>query len=262
MSKGKIKDKFVTWANKYELTREMINNYGVRTVVFAILSFAISIAYGAYNFTLAILGTSIWYGVLAAYYILLACMRGGVITHHRRRFRAHRRGTHIENVKIKGIKRYRNCGIMLIIMTIALSIAVLQMISAHNTFEHAGFMIYAAAAYTFYKVTMSIINIVKAKKQNDITIQAIRNINLADATVSLLALQTSMIHAFGADDGIEFADTLNGVTGAAVCALVFALGIYMIVNAKRRLEIERNKVSAPDEDDSIDEGQEERVEGE
>ncbi|MDE5756025.1 MAG: hypothetical protein K2I23_02955, partial [Clostridia bacterium] len=188
--KSKIKDRFVQWADKYEVTRELLHNYGVRTVVFAIISFALSLAYGAYNFTLAILGMSIWYGVLAVYYILLACMRGGVITHHRRRFRAHRRGTHIENVKIKGIKRYRNCGIMLIIMTFALLIAVMQMISAHNSFEHAGMMIYAAAAYTFYKVTMSIINIVKAKKQTDITIQAIRNINLADAAVSLLALQT------------------------------------------------------------------------
>ena len=257
MSKGSIKDKVILWAEKYELTSEIIHNYGVRTVVFAILSFVISIAYGAYNFTLAILGMSIWYGVLAAYYILLACMRGGVITHHRRRRKAYKQGAVVENVKIKGIKRYRNCGIMLIIMTLALSIAVLQMIREHYTFEHKGLLIYASATYTFYKVTMAIINIVKAKKQSDITVQAIRNINMADAMVSILALQTSMIHAFGEGDGVQFADALNGATGAAVCALIFALGIYMIVNAKNQLKIERNKIDAPNEDGTLDDGQDE-----
>ena len=261
MKKGGIRDKFVQWADKYEVTRELLHNYGVRTVVFAVISFILSIAYGAYNLTLAILGLSIWYGVLAVYYVLLACMRGGVITHHRRRFRAHRRGTTIENVKIKGIKRYRNCGIMLIVMTLALSVAVFQMISAHNTFEHIGFMIYAAAAYTCYKVTMSIINIVKAKKQRDITIQAIRNINLADAAVSLLALQTSMFHSFGKSDDAKFESILNGVTGGVVCALVLALGIYMIIKAQKRLKTELNQIDTSTEE-SVGEIQEDSVEGE
>ena len=61
---------------------------------------------------------------------------------------------------------------------------------------------------------------------------------MADAIVSMLTLQTSMIHSFGADDGVRFADTLNGATGAVVCALVFALGIFMIVNSQRQLRIE------------------------
>ena len=259
---SKLKDRFVAWADKREWTRELVNNYGVRTVVFSVLSFVISIVYGAYNFTLAILGLSIWYGVLALYYILLACMRGSVIIHHGRRFRAYRRGKTIENLRINRIKRYRNCGIMLIIMTFALSIAVLQMISAHNTFEHAGLLIYASATYTFYKVTMAIINIVKAKKQNDITIQAIRNINLADAGVSLLALQTSMIHAFGEGDGIEFADILNGFTGAVVCALVLALGIYMIVKSQKQLKIERNTVETSTQEEPTNEGQGQDIQGE
>ncbi|MDE7070445.1 MAG: hypothetical protein K2O86_00540 [Clostridia bacterium] len=238
MKKGSIKEKFLLWANKHELTREMLNNYGVRTVIFATVSFVISIAYGVYNLTLSVTQISIWYGVLAGYYILLAIMRGGVVFHHRKKRKAQKIGKVIENEKVKQIKKYRICGILLVIMTFALSIAVMEMISEHKTFEHAGLMIYVSATYTFYKVTVAIINIVKAKKQSDMTVQAIRNINMADAIVSILTLQTSMIHSFGADDGVRFADTLNGATGAVVCALVFALGIYMIVNSQRQLRIE------------------------
>ncbi|MDE6472639.1 MAG: hypothetical protein K2L52_06390 [Clostridia bacterium] len=254
MKKGAIKEKFLLWANKYELTREMLNNYGVRTVIFATFSFAISIAYGAYNFTLSVIESSVWYGVLAIYYILLAVMRGGVVVHHRKKRKAQKIGKVVENEKIKQIKKYRVCGIMLVIMMFAISIAVMEMISEHKTFEHAGYMIYASAMYTFYKVTVAIVHIVKAKKQSDMTVQAIRNINLADASVSLLALQTSMIHSFGDKDEVRFADTLNGATGAVVCALVFALGIYMIINAQKQLRLEKlNKDKNSTEEDKSEE---------
>ena len=58
--------------------------------------------------------------------------------------------------------------------------------------------------------------------------------------MSMLALQTSLLHAFSDENGKEigFDKTLNGVTGLAVCLLVVALGIYMIINAQRKLKIE------------------------
>ena len=236
----KLKEKFELWANKYELTREMVNNYGVRTVIFAIGSFVISIAYGAYNITLSALNSSLWYGALAAYYILLAVMRGGVLVHHKKKRKAQKIGKSVENEKIKQIKKYRNCGILLVIIIAAIALAVAEMIAEDKTFEHAGLLIYASATYTFYKITVAIVNIVKAKKQTDMTVQAIRNINMADALVSMLALQTSLLHAFSDENGkgVGFDKTLNGVTGLVVCVLVVALGIYMIINAQRKLKIE------------------------
>lgn len=236
----KIKEKLELWADKYELTREMKSSYGVRTLVFAIGSFAISIAYGAYNITLSALNSSLWYGALAIYYILLAIMRGGVLVFHNKKRKARKNDKAIENERIKQIKKYRNCGILLVIIIAAISLAVAEMIGDDKTFEHTGLMIYASATYTFYKITIAIINIVRAKKQTDMTVQAIRNINMADALVSMLALQTSLLHAFGDENGKGngFDKILNGVTGLVVCVLVVALGIYMIINAQRKLKIE------------------------
>ena len=250
----KLKEKFEHWANKYELTREMVSNYGVRTVIFAIGSFVISIAYGAYNITLSALNSSLWYGALAAYYILLAIMRGGVLVHHRKKLKAQKIGRAVENEKIKQIKKYRNCGILLVIIIAAIALAVAEMIAEDKTFEHAGFLIYASATYTFYKITVAIVNIVRAKRQTDMTVQAIRNINMADALVSMLALQTSLLHAFSDENGkdIGFDKTLNGVTGLVVCVLVVALGIYMIINAQRKLKIElMSNDGIPNDEDVI-----------
>ena len=93
-------------------------------------------------------------------------------------------------------------------------------------------MIYVAATYTFVKVTMSIVNFVRAKKQTDYTVEAVRNVNVADAAVSVLALQTSMFYEFGNGVATGFA---NALTGAAVCAVVLVLGIHMIVKGQKGL---------------------------
>lgn len=247
----KIRRSVRLFADKHDFVGEIFKNYGMRTIIFAIVSFAISLAYGAYNLTLSALEKSVWYGVLAVYYVLLASMRGGVISHHRRLRIVRKSGGAVENEKTRQIKRYRNCGITLIVMTFALLIAVLQMVFEHSSFENGGLMIYVAAAYTFYKVAMSIINIAKAKKQTDMTVLAIRDINLADAMVSILALQTSMFHSFDKGGG-KFVDIMNGMTGALVCAATLTLGVYMIIKANgklKRLEIE----DEPDIDTSEDE---------
>ncbi|MDE7337421.1 MAG: hypothetical protein K2N32_04830, partial [Clostridia bacterium] len=78
-------------------------------------------------------------------------------------------------------------------------------------------------------------NIVRAKKHSDMTVKAIRNINLADAAVSVLALQTSMMRSFGQGEPAGFSATMNAITGSAVFAFVFALGIFMVLKSKKLL---------------------------
>ncbi len=213
---------------KNAVTNKILQNYGFRTVLFSTFTVFVSIAYGLYNGVLAIIGHSVWYGALAGYYILLVCMRGGIVLYHGK----HRKG---ERNIVREARSYRNCGWFLIVTILALSAAILQMVVAKASFVHAGLTIYVAATYTFYKMTMSIINIIKArKKTDDYTVQALRSVNFADALVSILALQTSMIQAFG-DATSTNAALGNAITGGGVCALVLALGIYMIISGNKRL---------------------------
>ena len=64
--------------------------------------------------------------------------------------------------------------------------------------------------------------------------QAIRNVNLADATVSILALQTALLTTF--NDGSVNISVMNTVTGIIVSAFSIALGIYMIVSATKKIK--------------------------
>lgn len=235
----RLKSNVIAWLQRYALTDKILKSYGFRTVLFSAFSMLVSVLYGIYNGVLAVIGHSMWYGALAVYYITLVCTRSGIIVYHSKR-----RGK--ERSEIYEARAYRNCGWLLISTISALSAAILQMVVAGAGFVHAGLTIYVAAAYTFYKITMSIINMVKARRQDDYTVRAVRSVNLADALVSILALQTAMFQQFS--DGTLDTSVANAMTGGAVCALVFALGLYMVINGakvlkerKRKEEYERNE---------------------
>ena len=68
---------------------------------------------------------------------------------------------------------------------------------------------------------------IKARKEKYILLVTLRNISYADAMVLLLSLQIALFAAFGQNSG-AMVPTMNALTGAGVCLMIFALGIYMV----------------------------------
>ena len=83
------------------------------------------------------------------------------------------------------------------------------------------------ATYTFTKITIAIIGMVKAKRSASPVLKILRNISLADACVSIYTMQRSMLLSF---PGMEAAEILllNIFTGTAVWIVVLLLGINLI----------------------------------
>ncbi len=109
------------------------------------------------------------------------------------------------------------------------------MILTDNTVAYPGLSIFMSAAYTFYKIIAAAVHLSKAKKTYDPVVQALRNINLADALISVAALETAMLASFG---GGEDMIPLRAATGFAVCAITIATGALMAARAadeRRRL---------------------------
>lgn len=207
-------------------------DYGFRTLFFACFSFGMSIVFGLFNGAQGIVYASIWNGALAAYYIALAFLRGGVLYQHKRR-KEKGLGGESSNALVLQAKSYRTSGIVLLILQIALSTATAQMIFDERHFSYAGWTIYGAAAYAFTRITVSIIQIRKVRKHSSFTLRAIRTANLSDAAVSILALQTALLFTFG---GAEInASLFNTLTGIAVSVLNITLGIFAIVDAQKNI---------------------------
>lgn len=174
-----------------------------------------------------------WYYTLAGYYICLAIMRF---------FLARYTGSHKpgENQK-EELLRYRNCGIVLLLMNLTLSVMVFFMIYWGRTFRHHEITTIALAAYTFTAFTLAIINLIKYRKLKSPVYAAAKVVSLASACVSMLTLEAAMLTAFGA----ETMDTLTrnlflGLTGFAVCAFIILMALGMIYNGNDRLRRIKN----------------------
>ena len=222
-----LKGRVLAFLSSRELTRRLLHNWGFRTILTSTVAFAMSIINSVFNAYLGISERSIWFGALAAYYIFLALMRSGLLIYHRKK-------RDFENEALIRAKKYTQCGVWLLILNAALSSAIAQMIFDDRSFEYKDWLIYAFAAYAFYKVIMSVRNAIKARRQDDLTIQAIREINMVDAAVSILALQTALLHTFG--DGVTDISLFNTFTGCFVSAFSLALSIYMIVKGTKTIK--------------------------
>ena len=235
----KMKTGITSFLEKHEFTYLLLRNFGFRTVIFAIGSFAMSLLFSGFNAYMGIVNRSIWYGALAAFYIALAFIRGGVLTYHGKKIGKQQNMQNDEYVKAKV---YRNSGIITLILNIALSAAIAQMIFSDAHFTYIGWTIFAYAAYAFIRVTASIISFIKAHKQTDLTIRAIRNINLVAALVSILALQTALLTMFS-EEGVNIS-LMNTLTGIAVSVISISIGIYMIVSANKKMkELQKEKTN-------------------
>ena len=235
----KIKKRFIAFMEKNEFTHLILRNFGFRTLIFSIGSFLMSLLFSAFNAYMGIVNRSIWYGALAAFYISLAFLRGGVLTYHGKRVAKNLQGDDYVKAKV-----YRNSGVITLILNVAMSSAIAQMIFSGAHFTYIGWTVFAYAAYAFYKITMSIIAFVRAHKQEDLTVRAIRNINLVDALVSILALQTALLAMFS--EGNVDISLFNTLTGIVVSVSSVAIGIYMIVSAHKKMK-ELQKENIKDE---------------
>lgn len=211
------------------LANRVYSDYRYRTVLFTLFSFLLNLFYAASNGIYGIVSRSPWLGTLSAYYIFLSIMRYGIIRYDRKLAKT----GHGRELRLQELQVYRNTGILLSFITIALAGAVILLVNQEGGKSYQGYMIFVVAMYTFYKAIISIINIVRARKMQSPLLVAIRDIGYADALVSVLSLQTAMFSSFGEESDID-PTLMNGITGACVCIMTLAIGIYMICSAGRQ----------------------------
>lgn len=178
----------------------------------ALLSLSINLVYGIYHGIIGLTSHSWWFITLCAYYTILSVMRFTVL---------------LAGKKSHGNFIKKLAGFMLIILSVVLSGSVLLSAIKDRGIVYHEITMIAIATYTFTKMTLGIVNLVKSKKNSSPTVKTLRNISFADAFVSIFALQRSMLVSF---PGMEINEIrlFNILTGTAVCIIVFILGLNLI----------------------------------
>ncbi len=222
-----IKARVQAGLKKRAFTRKLTENYTFRTLVFACCSFVINVGFVVFNTVFSILTANAWYASLAGYYFLLSVLRGGVfLAGKKAKARAQEESLRLE------LRNYAWCGVALFALDLAMAVAVTFMVLKQKPTQYTEITAIVFAAFAFYKISLAVWNIFKAKKTNDLQIQAFRNIGLVDAAISLLSLQTTLVSTFSGDG--ESMLVLNAITGAFVCLFAVGVGVFMLLSVRRK----------------------------
>lgn len=183
-------------------------------------SLGLNVLYAAMKLGFGIYYRSMWFGTLAVYYFLLAVARFALVRYARK----HEFGAYL----LPEWKRYRLCGVVLLLLDLALCGEAFLVVCRNESFHYAGYMIYVMAMYAFYCVTAAIRDVVAFRKFCSPVMSAAKALQLAKALVSMLALETAMLEQFGKADGERFRTVMTGCTGGGVCLVILGMAIYMI----------------------------------
>lgn len=204
------------------------SDYRLRTVLFAVPGLVGNVLFACFNAAMGIYNQSAWLGSMAAYYILLSVMRCGAV-------RQEKRLKEITDTSIRRkqeVKIYKRNSVLFIFQAIVLSGMVVLIEDASGGKSYPGTMIYAIAAYTFYRIILSVMNLFRVNKENSPLLTIIRRIGYVDACVSILMLQTAMFASF-AEGEEQLVNLMNGITGSVVCLMVLGFGIYGVMTSRK-----------------------------
>lgn len=214
----KNENKYVKlWSDDVQL-RMNVSLYG---------TFILNVAYAIFQLCLGLYHASFWYYSMAGYYICLAVMRFYLSRHTSK----HKAGERMREELI----RYRNCGIVFLVMNFTLSFMTFFMVYWDKTFIHHEITTIAMAAYTFTTFTIAIINIVKYRKYKSPVYSASKAISLAAACVSMLTLTSTMLTTFGDGNEILMRRIMLGSLGGVISVFIIGMAIYMIASAGKQL---------------------------
>jgi len=187
------------------------------------LSFAFNAIYAVFQLCLGLWHQSVWFYSMAGYHLLLALMRLLLVRYTRR----HMPG---EQQELEW-RKYRLCGVLLLLTTLALAIFIIYFVWRIRVFRHHEITTIAMAAYTFASLALAIVNIIRTRKSGSPALSAARLISLASAAVSVLTLENALLTAFGQESDELFRRIILGATGVCVVCAVQGIAIWMLINA-------------------------------
>lgn len=226
-AKGKV------YKNKYACRYLTDAAYKIHVSLY--LSLGINLLYIATNAVSAFVYNTVWFGLFAVYYAVMAIMRFLLVIYVKR--------VGIGNDLIGELKHSRLCAYILMVVNLVLSGAVLMMVYNDRGFEYHGILIYVMAMYAFWVTTTAIIDLFRYGKYNSPIMFTSKAIKLAAAMVSMLSLETAMFSQFGQDESTEMQQIMIMATGGGIAVIVTVMSAYIIIhNTKGIRKLKNNNL--------------------
>ncbi len=229
---------FASFKSNNKYAKIYFSDPRVRVIISLYGTFVWNTAYALMHLVLGLRHKSFWFLSLSVYYILLAVMRFFLACHSRK----YKPGQRM----YKELVKYRMCAVVFLFLNVILSAVVFFMVYWNRTFNHHQITAIAMAAYTFTSFTAATVNIVRYRKYNSPVFSASKAISLANACVSMLTLESTMLTAFGGETLTDKTRLVFlSLSGGAVSVFLIVTAVYMIVNSNRKIRLIKNQRRRP-----------------
>lgn len=189
----------------------------------------VNLAFAAFNMVGGYFRASVWMGSNGLYHLVLTVIHLILVTYDAKLEKTE----DLMKRQRMGWSGFQFCGAMLFLLHLTMTGMVFQMIWRGETEKYPGLLIFAVAAYTFYKLMIALIRVIRFRKNTTPILGASKNIDLSEAMMSLLSLQSGLLTAFGQGD-VDFAFLMNSLTGGAVCLSAVLGAVGMIFHGRNK----------------------------
>ncbi len=207
------------YGNKY------FTDISYRVTASLFFTFAVNVVYSAFKLVSGVVYSSVWLVSVAVYYVILAVLRFLLLRYMRK--------ARTEQDKIEEFRKYRQCGILMLFLNLALETIVTYVLNNPSPEQPHQIIVIASAVYTFYTVTVSTVDVFKYRTHESPIVSAAKSVRLAAAGVAVLSLTTSMLARFGTDEVSR--NQIILWTGSAIGGALTAMSVYMIIRGTREI---------------------------
>ena len=182
------------------------------------LQLLLGLLFALYNGIFGIVLGSVWHIEIGVYYVLLLAVKAVV-------FAGFRLSEKQESLKTL----FFTTAVLLFFINAALILPIISMIRYEREVPFPLEVAIGIAAYTTYKVTMTVIRFVKTRKTANLLTREIVTIRFVESIVSILTLQNTliMVNAGAGNEGLSILCTVSSAVG--LCAILY-LTVKMVVD--------------------------------
>ena len=211
------------------LRKKWSESYSFKTLISSTASLCVTILFALYHGFLGLAASSIWHGSICVFYLLLVVIRG-IILLTEYRIKSERE----EEKQRRRRKTFSITSVLLLLLNLSLMLPISLMVLLQNQVNIGKIPAIAMAAYTTYKITMALIHI-RRQKIYHVLIRELRTINLIDALVSILTLQSTLIMVNSGPAEETNMLTLSSISSAAIYLLIVSLLTYVFNRIERKV---------------------------
>lgn len=200
-------------------------DYRSKTVLLSVPSIIASIIYAVLTGFAAIWVRSLWLGTMTVFYVITIFMKISVLTRGSISLISRKEGyTSADN--------YRKFSLSLLVFDLAFGIALIFFYINNIVKEYPGYTIYITALYVFFRLGLSVKNMVQAHISKSFTAISLRKIDAVKAIVSLLILQNALLGRFG-NPYSDLTRNLNSAAGAGAFLIILIMSVDGLIQSKK-----------------------------